>query len=111
MDFEVKIHKTGEGLFQTKFLSPHTGKRKRKKFQTLKEAKQYKTEVESKLKNKGLASFNDLRGAQAMKLYIERFPNNTVRSRKNHFTDFIDSFGMHRISEIGTNELLEWLAT
>lgn len=111
MDFEVKIHKTGEGLFQTKFLSPHTGKRKRKKFQTLKEAKQYKTEVESKFQNKGLASFSDLRADQAMKIYIDKFPNNNIRSRKNHFTDFIDSFGTHRISEIGTNELLAWFGT
>lgn len=109
MDFEVKIHKTGEGLFQTKYLSPHTGKRKRKKFQTLKEAKQYKADVESKFKYKGLASFSDLRGSQAMKLFIERFPNTIVRSRKNHFTDFIDVFGGHRISKVGTNELIEWL--
>lgn len=108
MDFEVKIHKTGTGFFQTKYLSPHTGKRVRKKFQTLKEAKLYKTETEGKLKNKGLAAFSDLRTDQAMKFFIERFPNSTVRSSKNHFKSFIDVFGTYRISEVGTNELSEW---
>lgn len=96
-------------VFQTKFFSPQTGKRKRKKFPTLKEAKIHKAEVEARFQNKGLSAFSDLRVSQAMKLYIEKFPNNIARSRKNHFKDFIDHFGDHRISEVGTNDLSEWL--
>lgn len=110
MSIDVKIYKTGNGDFQTKYLNPQTGKRKRKKFETLKEAKIYKDDLESKFKNKGLAAFNDLRVSQGMKFYLDKFPNTEVRSRKNHFKDFIDSFGNHRVSELGTNDLLEWFS-
>lgn len=109
MSFEVKVYKTGNGLFQTKFLDPKTGKRKRKRFQTLKEAKGHKIEVEARLKNKGLSAFTDLRISQAVQMYLERFPNSHMRSRKNHFKDFVDRFGMHRVSELGTNDLNEWM--
>ncbi len=109
MNFEVKIYKTGEGLFQTKFLDPNTGRRKRKKFETLKEAKTYKVEVESRLQKKGLSAFSDLRVSQAMQTYLEKFPNSLVRGRKNHFTDFIEKFGLHRVSEINTNDLQQWM--
>lgn len=108
MNFEVKIYKTGLGLFQTKYLDPKTGKRKRKRFQTLKEAKLHKSEVEARLQNKGLSAFSDLRISQAMKLYLDRFPNANVRERKNHFKDFINQFGEHRVSEMNTTDLLEW---
>ncbi|MFZ4402818.1 MAG: tyrosine-type recombinase/integrase [Pseudobdellovibrionaceae bacterium] len=109
MSFEVKIYKTGSEHFQTKFMDPKTGKRKRKRFQTLKEAKIHKLEVEAKLKNKGLAAFTDLRISQALKIYLEKFPNSSIRSRKNHFREFVECFGTHRVSELNTNDLLEWL--
>lgn len=108
IDFEVKIHKTNDEKFQTKFLDPKTGVRKRKRFETLKEAKLYKQQVESGLKNKGLAAFSDLRISQAMKLYVDRFPNSIVRSRKNQFASFIDTFDAHRVGELTTNDLREW---
>ena len=111
MSFEVKVYKTGDGHFQTKFMDPKTGKRKRKRFQTLKEAKNHKLEVEARLKNKGLSAFTDLRVAQALQLYLEKFPNSSIRERKNHFRGFVDSFGSHRVAELGTNDLLEWLST
>jgi len=109
MNFEVKIYKTGTGQFQTKFMDPKTGTRKRKRFLTLKDAKLYKLEIESRFQNKGLAAFNDLRVSQAMQTYLERFPNSIIRDRKNHFTGFIDKFGSHRVAEINTNDLQEWL--
>jgi len=111
MNFEVKIYKTGLGLFQTKYKDPKTGKRKRKRFPTLKEAKQYKIEVEGRLKSKGLSAFSDLRISEAMKFYLEKFPSSSVRGRKNHFVDFIEKFGTHRISELNSNDLLEWMTT
>lgn len=111
MNFEVKIYKTGQGLFQTKYLDPKTGKRKRKRFDTLKEAKNFKLEVEGRLKSKGLSAFSDIRVSQAMKLFIEKFPNAIVRERKNHFRNFIDSFGDHRICELNTNDLIQWFGS
>lgn len=42
-------------------------------------------------------------------MYLERFPNSSIRSRKNHFKEFVEKFGIHRISELGTNDLFEWL--
>lgn len=108
LDFDVKIHKKGDGTFQTKYLDPKTGKRKRKLFPTLKEAKLHKSEIESNLKNKGLSAFSDLRVSQAMKSYIEKFPESIVRERKNQFTSFIETFSSHRVSELTGNDLKEW---
>ncbi len=108
MSFEVKIYKTGDGLFQTKFLDPKTGRRKRKRFQSLKEAKGHKCEVETRHQTKGTSAFSDLRVAQGLKIFLEKFPNSNIRERKNHFTDFVEHFGNHRISELDPNDLQEW---
>lgn len=109
MNLEVKIYKTGDDHFQTKFYDPKTGKRKRKRFQTLKEAKTHKLEIENKINNKGLSAFSDLRISQALKGYLEKFPNSQIRERKNHFTSFVENFGTHRVSEVNTNDLQQWL--
>ena len=108
MSFDVKIHKKSDGSFQTKYLDPKTGKRKRKLFPTLKEAKNYKATVETKIEIKGPAAFSDLRVSQAMKNYIEKFPNSIVRSRKNQFASFIETLGAHRIAELTTTDLRLW---
>ncbi len=108
ISFDVKIYRKSDGNFQTKYLDPKTGKRKRKQFQTLKEAKLYKSEVEIGLQTKGLSAFSDLRISQVMKSYIELFPNSTVRSRKNQFSSFIEAFGSHRVSELNENDLRAW---
>lgn len=105
---DVKIHKTVDGSFQTKFLDPKTGKRKRKLFSSLKEAKLYKSEVEAKVQNKGTSVFSDLRISQAMKTYIEKFPHSVVRSRKNQFQSFIEVLGAYRVSELNGNDLRAW---
>jgi integrase/recombinase XerD len=44
-----------------------------------------------------------------MKTYIDRFPNAIVRQRKNHFKDFIDRHGDHKISELNTSDMREWM--
>lgn len=111
ISFDVKIHKKSDGSFQTKFLDPKTGKRKRKLFTTLKEAKLYKLKMESQIHDKGLSSLSDLRLANAMKMYIERFPHSTVRDRKNHFLAFIERFGAYRVCELSTNDLREWFGS
>lgn len=110
-NFDVKIHKKTDGSFQTKFLDPKTGKRKRKLFPTLKEAKLYKSEVESKIQNKGVSAFSDLRVSQAMKAYIEKFPHSIVRSRKNQFAAFIETLGAYRVSELTGTDLRLWFET
>ena len=43
-----------------------------------------------------------------MKNYLEAFPTSRVRERKNHFLSFIDTFGIHKVSEITPNDLKEW---
>ena len=87
--FEVKIHQMGSGHIQAKFFDPKTGKRKRKRFTTLKDAKDFKKSTESRVNSKGVNTFSDLRLAQAMMTYLEAFPASNVRSRKNHFKSFI----------------------
>jgi integrase/recombinase XerD len=108
MNFEVKIHKKADGSFQTKFLDPKTGKRKRKLFPTLKEAKIFKSDTETKLQSKGTSAFSDLRVSQGLKLYLDKFPNSSVRDRKNQFSSFVDVFSAYRVSELTSNDLKNW---
>ncbi len=111
MDFEVKLHKMGSGFIQAKYVDPKTGKRKRKRFESLKDAKIFKKEVEDRVYAKGNHAFSDLRLAQAMKTYLEAFPASRVRERKNHFKSLIDTFGIYRVNEITVNDLKEWFAS
>ena len=108
LDFDVKIHKKGDGLFQTKYLDPKTGKRKRKAFSTLKEAKLYKNDVEGKVQSKGTSAFSDLRISQGIKLYLDKFPNASIKGRKNHFISFVEKLGVYKVSELTTNDLKAW---
>lgn len=82
--FEVKLHKLSSGFIQSVYRDPKTGSRKRKRFATLKEAKDYKKRVESRVNSKGVNAFNDLRVAQAMKDYIEGFP--TIKQEAEKIT-------------------------
>ena len=108
-DFEVKIHKMGSGLIQTKYIDPKTGKRKRKRFETLKEAKTYKKRMELKIKEKGIHAFSDLRVSEVMKDYLERVSDKQIKARKNHFVGFIEKFGVYKVSEISTSDLQVWM--
>ena len=109
MNFEVKIHKMEEGFFQCKFKDPKTGDRIRKRFPSLKEAKNFKKLTESQVNSKGENVFSDLRISQAMKDYLEHFPGSNVRDRKNHFKSFIDTFGTYKVPELTHNDLRKWL--
>ena len=108
-DFEVKIHKSANGTFQTKFINPKTAKRKRKRFNTLKEAREYKRQMELKILDKGLYIFNDLRVSQAMKEYLEKITDKQIKSRKNHFESFIKNFGNYKVSKITSTDLKLWM--
>lgn len=108
-EFEVKIYRMGSGHFQVRYLDPRTGKRKRKRFNTLKEAKTYKKQIEGKVRVQGIGTLSELRVAQAMKNYIEKFPSSQVRSRGNHFKSFIHKFGIYNVSAVTTSDLQEWM--
>jgi integrase len=109
LDFDVKIHKKGDGTFQTKFLDPKTGKRKRKVFETLKDAKIYKNDIVLRIQNKGTSALGDARISQAVKMYLEHFPYANIKNKKNHFASFIDKFSAYRVSEVSQNDLKIWL--
>ena len=108
-NFEIKIYKMGSKYFQVRYIDPKTEKRKRRRFSTLKEAKIYKQQIESRINLQGKSVFNELRIAQALKDYIEKFPSSQVRSRGNHFKNFIDKFGVYNVNSITTSDLQEWM--
>ena len=109
VEFEIKVHKMGTGFFQAKFLDPKTGKRRRKRFSTLKDAKLYKKQMEDRVNSKGKHAFTELRVAQAMQTFLEKFPDTHVRGRKNHFIHFIETFSAHKVTEITTSDLKQWI--
>lgn len=110
MNFEVKIHKTGDGHFQTKYRDLKTGKRVRKRFPSQKEAKSFKFEVENKINSKGANSLSDIRVSQSLKFFLEKYPASKIRSRKNHFTSFVEKFGVYKVTEVSISDLESWMA-
>ena len=110
IDFEVKIHRMGGGFYQTKYPDPKTGKRKRKRFSTMKEAKNYKRYIEGLVQSKGFNSLNNkLRVEAAMEDYLSKFPDSKVRERKQSFNDFMGAFSDFFVGDITTNDLQEWM--
>jgi integrase/recombinase XerD len=107
--FEVKIHKMGIGFYNCKFKDPKTNKRIRKRFYSLKDAKDFKKTTETKVLSKGVSAFSDLRVSTALESYIKNFPGSSIRNRKNHFKSFVDNFGAFKVNQISSNDLRSWL--
>ncbi len=104
----VNIHKLASGYYQTCYISPTTGKKKRNRFHDLKSAKEFQEEIELRYKNKGSQSLAKLPVATLMKLHLKKCPDSKVRLRKVHFRSFMDNFGDFNITDLETPDLREW---
>ncbi len=107
-ELNINIHKLKNGKFQTCFLDPKSGKKKRSQFTTMSGAKQHKKNLDHRYEYKGPHSFSDLRVANLMKYHLEKRPHSKVTERKIVFKHFINTFGDHKISDLGTSELRTW---
>ncbi|PCJ27817.1 MAG: hypothetical protein COA94_03675 [Rickettsiales bacterium] len=105
---QIKIYRRNTGHHILSFIHPKTKKRKRKKFPTKKEAKDYREEIEREFQTRGVHAFNDQTVAQLMQLHIEKCPATRVKERMNSFNSFLDNFGAYPVNEVGKNELSLW---
>lgn len=106
---KISIHKMKDGKFQTCFICPKTGQKKRNKFPSMKEAKLYKTQLEFRYKEKGTHAFFRHPISFLMKYHIEKCPNTKVAGRKMHFIDFLETFGNHNVTDLEISDLRAWL--
>jgi integrase len=109
LDFKVKTYelkKTGHTVVS--YIDPTNLKRKRRKFSSKTEAKNYLKELELLFSTKGPEAFNETPVSQLMEHYLKQEPNSRILERKNHFLSFCDEFGHRPINQIGKNELLVW---
>lgn len=105
---KVKIYQLKEGHHVVCYKDPTTQKRKRTKFESKIEAKRYRSDIELKYQAKGPQSLNQTPIEQYMKIYLEKFPNSRVRSRKKHFESFCQAFGKRPLNQVGKTELSLW---
>jgi site-specific recombinase XerD len=105
---KIRIHKLKDGRFQTCYLDPKTGKKKRSLFLTMKEAKDKARDSEIRFATMGISAFSTERVGQLMKYHLEKIPNSRVMERKNSFRSFLDAFGNHRISQLTAGDIQAW---
>jgi len=108
LDFKVKTYELKTGHTVVCYVEPTTLKRKRRKFSSKTEAKNYQKELELLFSRKGAEAFNTTPVSQLMKYHLEMNPHSRVSERKNHFLSFCDEFGHRPINQIGKNELAAW---
>lgn len=106
---KVRIHKLKNDRFQTCFLDPKTGKKKRNQFLTLKDAKESKHHLEVKFATIGISAFSNERVGNLMKFHVEKIPTTRVTRNKRFFRAFMDAFGSYRISQLTKGDLHAWL--
>ena len=107
-ELKIKIYKIKEGAHVVCYKDPITHKRKRKKFSSKLEAKNYRSDLQIKYQAKGAQSFNQAPLGQYLKLHIEKYPNSRVMDRRRHFESFSKEFNDRPINQIGKSELAQW---
>lgn len=108
LDLKVKIYELKTGHTVVCYMDPSSLKRKRKKFSSKLEAKNYHKELDLLFSKRGAQAFDTTPVSQLMKYHLEKMPDSRIRERKNHFLSFCDEFGHRPINQIGKNELLAW---
>ena len=109
MSVSINSYRLSTGQHVVAYLEPSTRKRIRKKFQDPFDAKDYKRTLEIKYKTKGIGVLSTQTVSQLLELHIKNSPWTRVAARKNAFVSFCDHFGHQRISNVGKNEIHDWL--
>lgn len=107
-ELKVKIYQIKTGDHVVCFIDPVTNKRKRKKFSSKSEAKNYRNDLMVRLQAKGAQSFNHTPLSHYLSLHLDKFPNSRVLDRRRHFESFKKEFGDRSINQIGKSELTFW---
>ncbi len=108
-EVDVKIYKLASGQYMCSYHHPRTLKRVRNKFKTEKEAKQHKEKILQELQNLPSDPRAQLFVNQLIKIYLEEFPNSSMRERLYHFEDFCDTFGKFLVTDINRHNLRDWM--
>jgi integrase len=105
---KISVHKLQNGQFVTCFIDPKTGKKRRNRFSTKREANDYKDQIKLRYRMKGEHSFSHHPVAKLMKFHLEKCPNTRVTRNKSLFRSFIKNFGEFNISEVEKSDLMSW---
>lgn len=105
---KINIHKLNNGQFVTCFIDPKTGKKRRNRFSTKREAQSYIDQIKLRYQMKGEHSFSHHPVAKLMKFHMEKCPHTRVAKNKSCFRSFMETFGEYNISELERSELVQW---
>ena len=108
--FNVKIHSLKNGTYQTDYICPIDKRRKRKIFQSKKDALQVKATLESKYHQKDLSRFLEMPIGNLIEYHLQKCPLSKLTQRGVPFRDFYETFSRHRLHEINTVKLREWFS-
>jgi integrase len=108
-ELKIKTYQINTGDHVVCYIDPITNKRKRKKFSSKAEAKNYRNDLQSKYQAKGPQTLNQTPLGQYLKLHLEVSPNSRMMDRKVHFESFRKEFESRPINQVGKAELHHWL--
>ena len=108
---KVSIYALKNGKFQVSYQDRNTHKRVRRKFKTLKEAKEFEIKLKSKI-NKGEA-LEALKGRSfkletLVQLHFEECPKTKFKERYNVYLSFMNAFSQRDIFEVKTKDIIQW---
>lgn len=109
-NLSVKIYKINTGHFQVTYKNPLTGKRKRHKLLTEKEAKNFKEELERQYHSKNFSHFSEMYVGHLIERHLKECPESKITERKNVFLSFCQEFNNIKLKYLTSSALKHWFA-
>lgn len=106
-DIRSGVHKKQGGLYQVSYIHPLTQKRKRRQFNTRKEAEAFHSQLIVS-NDKGELKTENYYLGHLVDLHLQEFPKSVLIDRRNNFDSFYERFAHFRIHDVTKHALLIW---
>lgn len=103
-------YKLNTGQTQVSYRNPINGKRKRNKFLSDKEAKNFKESLERQYQSRNLVHFAETRIGFLVERHLKECPESKFMDRKNVFYSFCEEFNSIKLKDLTKASLRHWFA-
>lgn len=108
-NYTVSIYPSAGGRYLASYLHPLSKKRIRLHFDTKKEAEAYRKQIEDRFTKGMTGDFKELQVDDLLIYYMREYPKSDFALAKRYTTDFSDTFGKFKITEVTSEDLRNWL--
>lgn len=104
----ASIYELDGGRFQVSYVNPVTRKRRRHKFDQVKDAVQFKSQVEREFLSKNYAYFMETYVGQVIEQHLKDHPESRFAERASVFRSFCNEFRRLKMNELTRPTLKNW---